>query len=102
MNLSRKINQFFDFLLSHKIPKMIHRKSTDKLLELYYENSPKYYQATDIKNHIQGAIVVYAVGEELKRRYPKSIKLQNWDYKEQLDLHKIVGGGVCNGKHNGK
>ena len=90
MTINDKMKQFFDFLLSHKIPKMIHKKSDAKLLELYYEYSPKYYHSSDLKNHIQGAIVVYAIGEEFKKRYPKSMILQNWDYKEQLDLYKIV------------
>lgn len=92
MSLVRKFQDFIQFSITHKLTKMVKKKSDKELMELYCTFSPECFKPTSLYNHIYGAITVYIVGEELKTRYPNNIKLSNWDYTQQLDLFSIVGG----------
>ena len=91
MTLSKKVKNFLTFSLDYKLPKMLKRKSDEELLKLYDEYSSHFYIGTEnFRTYIISAFTIYSVGEELKRRYPHSMLIQNWDYRKQLNLHAIM------------
>ena len=92
-NIKNFIN-FMEFSLNFKFPKLLKKKSDTELLELYYKFSPPYWHINSpLRDKAIGATVIYVVGEEFKRRYPKNQKLQKWDYTEEINLFDIIIGG---------
>lgn len=90
MKIISKFYNFIEFSIKFKLPKMVKHKTDEELLDLYYKFSPEYYKFVSLHNLIFGAITVYVVGEELKKRHPNIHQLQNWNYSEPINLHEII------------
>lgn len=75
-----KMSNFLNFVLFHKMPKFLKRKTGAQLLDLHYKYIPilRSEQAT-IPQMISALIILYVVEEELNKRHPnlKYLRVSN-------------------------
>lgn len=86
-NRVKRFNQFLEFVLNHKLPKMVKKMSNEELVDLYQQYSPRYFTAeNNILNTRNSSMVLCAVVEELKHRHPNNPKFKDYNYQYDLKL----------------
>ena len=88
----KKFMRFIEYVIHGRIVKLTGKMTDYELIDLYNEYAVFYWstRVTTMKNKVIGTIIVYAVGEELKRRHPNKDRLQNWNYNDQVNLYDLI------------
>ena len=81
---------FLKFVLEHKLPKLIRHMTLQQLSNLCCSFLPKMENSELLAERGQAIMVIGVIEQELKRRYPTNIMLQDTNFSKPNEVAKVL------------